>query len=74
MKPALDINATCLCSAQRRPYELQHEPGCRWRPMSAFGDADLRQLKPGPDERIAAAVERARAERDARGPGSGGHG
>lgn len=66
------LNAPCTCDAHRDPTRLPHASSCRWRPITSFSESDLRQLKPGPDERVAAAVERARAERAAPGPGPNG--
>lgn len=55
-----NIDVPCRCSASRRPYELPHDAECRWVPLSADMDTRTQQV----DD----AVERARQERDTRGP------
>lgn len=86
MTPAPDINAQCppSCPAHGSPLMRQHAADCPWRPMSTFA-AELGEsasgVHPGlvrreaearrrTDAVIDAAVERARAERDMRGPES----
>jgi hypothetical protein len=65
MPTAPDYNAPCLCANMREPYKQPHEPECNWRPMIAAAPPDVAQ------QRVDAAVERAREERDTRAPKEG---
>lgn len=62
-----NINTPCLptCPAHGNPLTREHASDCAWRPMSAFAD-ELARL--GVAGQVLSAVDRARAERDVKGP------